>query len=122
MRTPRIALFSDSYHEPVLARTVRAVEACARRRNIPVLSVHPGPETLLVHDGSIIRFDLKKSSWRLDLAMRRYAPRVAAALQWFAPDVLHVIGGGDIERLGVHLGYRLNIPIVHGVDIDAFRS
>ena len=63
MRMPRIALFSDSYHEANgVARTAHAIEACAKRRNIPLLSVHAGPETRLVHDGSIARLDLKRSS------------------------------------------------------------
>ncbi len=54
MNMPRIALFSDSYHEANgVARTTAAIEACAKKRNIPLLSVHAGPETRLVHDGSI---------------------------------------------------------------------
>ena len=81
MKMPRIALFSDSYHEANdVARTAFAIEACAKRRNIPFLSVHAGPETRLVHDGSIVRLDLKRSSvfsfglehdLRFDLAMWR---------------------------------------------------
>ena len=110
MRTPRIALFSDSYHEANgVARTAQAIEACAKSRNIPLLSVHAGPETLFVHDGSIMRLDLKRSSalsvglegdLRFDLAMWRYTPRVASALRWFAPDVLHFTGPSDIGQLG----------------------
>lgn len=83
MKLPRIALFSDSYHEANgIARTAVAIEACARRRNIPLLSVHPGPETRLVHDGSIVRLDLARSGLcsfglehglRFDPAMWRHA-------------------------------------------------
>jgi len=122
MKMPRIALFSDSYHEANgVARTTAAIEACAKKRNIPLLSVHAGPETRLVHDGSIVRLDLKRSTalsfglehdLRFDLAMWRYLPRVAAALRWFAPDVLHFTGPSDVGQLGALLGHRLSIPMV----------
>ncbi|HKY22248.1 MAG TPA: glycosyltransferase [Vicinamibacterales bacterium] len=122
MKMPRIALFSDSYHEANgVARTTAAIEACARKRNVPLLSVHAGPETRLVHDGSIVRLDLKRSrslsfglehDLRFDLAMWRYLSRVAATLRWFAPDVLHFTGPSDIGQLGALLGHRLSIPMV----------
>ena len=122
MRMPRIALFSDSYHEANgVARTTQAIETCAKRRCIPLLSVHAGPETRLVHDGSIVRLDLKRSSavsfaletdLRFDLAMWRYTRRVATALRWFAPDVLHFTGPSDIGQLGAYLGHRLGVPMV----------
>ena len=122
MKTPRIALFSDSYHEANgVARTAFAIEACAKRRNIPLLSVHAGPETRLVHDGSIVRLDLKRSSvfsfglehdLRFDLAMWRHIGRVAESVKWFAPDVLHFTGPSDVGQLGACLGHRLSIPMV----------
>ena len=120
MTLPRIALFSDSYHEANgLARTTLAIEACAKRRNIPLLSVHAGPETRLVHDGSIVRLDLKRSSLlsfslehdlRFDLSMWRHIGRVAETVKWFAPDVLHFTGPSDVGQLGACLGHRLSIP------------
>ncbi len=122
MKLPRIALFSDSYHEANgIARTAVAIEACARRRNIPLLSVHPGPETRLVHDGSIVRLDLARSGLcsfglehglRFDPAMWRHAGRAAEIVEWFAPDVLHFTGPGDVGQLGAYLGHRLSIPMV----------
>jgi len=122
MRMPRIALFSDSYHEANgVARTTRAIEACAKKRNIPLLSVHAGPETRLVHDGSIVRLDLRRSKvlsfglehdLRFDLALWRHASRVADALRWFAPDVLHFTGPSDVGQMGACLGHRLDIPMV----------
>ena len=122
MRRPRIALFADSYHEANgVARTTTAIEACAKRSNIPLLSIHAGPETRLVHEGSIVRFDLKRSGvWsfglehdlRFDLAMWRHTNRVAEALRWFAPDVLHFTGPSDIGQLGAYLGHRFSVPMV----------
>ena len=105
----------------VVARTTQAIEACAKRRNIPLLSVHAGPETRLVHDGSIVRLDLKRSklcSFRLglgqrfDISMWRHLGRVADTVKWFAPDVLHFTGPSDVGQLGACLGHRLRIPMV----------
>ena len=122
MKMPRIALFSDSYHEANgVARTAHAIEACAQRRKIPLLSVHAGPETRLVRDGSIVRLDLKRSrllsfglenDLRFDPSMWRHCGRVAETLEWFAPDVLHFTGPSDVGQLGACLGHRLSIPMV----------
>ena len=122
MKLPRIALFSDSYHEANgMARTAVAIEACAKRRNMPLLSVHPGPETRLVHDGSIVRLDLARSGLcsfglghglRFDPAIWRHAGRAAEIVEWFAPDVLHFTGPGDVGQLGAYLGHRFSIPMV----------
>jgi glycosyltransferase involved in cell wall biosynthesis len=118
----RVALFTDSYHEANgIARTTSALEACARRRDVPLLVVHAGPVTKVVENGSVVRLELKRwrptsfaleHDMRFDLVMWRHASRVAAALRRFAPDVLHFTGPSDIGLLGVFLGYRSNIPMV----------
>jgi len=122
MKAPRIALFSDSYYEANgVARTAMALEACAKRRNIPFLSVHAGPETRLVHDGSIVRLELKRSrlfsfelehDLRFDLSMWRHMGRVAETVKWFAPDVLHFTGPSDVGQLGAYVGRGLSVPMV----------
>ena len=122
MRIRRVAIFSDAYHEANgVARTTKAIEACAKRRGMPLLSVHAGPETHLVHDGSIARLALKRSrasafkiehDLQFDLALWRYTRRVSALLRWFAPDVLHFTGPSDIGQLGAYLGHRLSLPMV----------
>jgi glycosyltransferase involved in cell wall biosynthesis len=125
---PRIALFSDSCHETgSVARTALAIETCAKRRSIPLLSVRTGPETRLVHDGSITRLDLKRSSLlsvgrgrdaRFDLSMWRHIGRVAETAGWFAPDVLHFAGPSDVGQLGAFIGHRLGIPMVASCHTD----
>lgn len=122
MKAPRIALFSDSYHEANgVARTTMALEECARQRNIPFLSVHAGPETRLVRDGSVVRLDLKRSTLcsfalehdlKFDLTLWRHARRVRETLSWFAPDVVHFTGPSDVGQLGAYFGHRLSIPMV----------
>lgn len=128
MRMPRIALFSDSFHETSsAARTATAIETCAKRRSIPLLSVRTGPETRLVHDGSIARLDLHRSSAfsfgrgrgaRFDLTMWRHIGRVAETVGWFAPDVLHFTGPSDVGQLGAFTGHRLGIPMVASCHTD----
>jgi glycosyltransferase involved in cell wall biosynthesis len=122
MKLPRIALFSDSNDEPSgVSGAARAIEACAKRRNIPLLSVNAGSETRLVHDGSIVRLDLKRSrtcsigieqDMRFDVSMCRHISRVRHLLRWFAPDVLHLTGPSDVGQLGAYLGRRQSIPMV----------
>jgi hypothetical protein len=60
-------------------------------QDIPLLSVHPGPETRLVRDGSIVRLDLARSGvcsfglehgLRFDPAMWRHAGRAAETVEW----------------------------------------
>jgi glycosyltransferase involved in cell wall biosynthesis len=125
MRTPRIALFSDSHDEANgVAHTTLAIEAGAKRRNIPVLSVHPCAETRLVHDGSIARLGLQRS--RVFAFGQRHISRVTEQVEWFAPDVLHFIGPSDVQLLGASLSRRLNVPMVASwpvsqcVDTDMF--
>ena len=119
---PRIALFSDSHYEANgVARTTNALEDYARRRGLPLLSVHAGPETRTVQDGSIVRLELGRwratsfgleHDLRFDLALWRHVGAVRRALDHFQPDVLHFTGPSDIGQLGVFLGYRLGIPMV----------
>jgi glycosyltransferase involved in cell wall biosynthesis len=118
----RVALFSDSHYETNgVARTTLALEAYARRRGMPLLSVHAGSATGLSHEDSITRLELGRwsaTSFHLehdltfDVAMWRHLGRVAHALKQFRPDVLHFTGPSDIGQLGAFLGLRLGIPIV----------
>jgi glycosyltransferase involved in cell wall biosynthesis len=118
----RVALFTDSYHEANgVARTTQALEACARRRGLPLLLVHAGPVTRVVEDGSVTRLELRRwraTSFRLehdmrfDLAMWRHVPRVAGCVRRFAPDVLHFTGPSDVGQVGAFLGHRLALPMI----------
>jgi glycosyltransferase involved in cell wall biosynthesis len=83
--------------------------------------VHAGSETRLVHDGSIVRLDLKRSracsfavdhDLQFDVSLWRHISRVRHLLRWFAPDLLHLTGPGDIGQLGAYLGRHLSIPMV----------
>jgi glycosyltransferase involved in cell wall biosynthesis len=119
---PRVALFTDSYLEANgVARTATALETFAAERERPLLVVHGGPSTQLIESGSIVRLQLGRSpafsfplehDLAFDVALWRYAGRVAKVLRWFRPDVLHFTGPSDIGQLGALLGRRLRIPMV----------
>jgi phosphatidylinositol alpha 1,6-mannosyltransferase len=119
---PRVALFTDSYHEANgVARTTSALEAYAAAGERPLLIVHAGPATQLVETGSIVRLEVRRAErtsfsiehdLRFDVALWRHARRVARVLKRFRPDVLHFTGPSDVGLLGAGVGYRLNIPMV----------
>src|SRR5262245_14777688 len=122
MDTPRIALFTDSYHEANgVARTSKTLEAYAGARDFPLLVVHGGRTNQLTETGSVVRLELKRSTlmsfslehdrW-YDVAFCRHRRHAAAVVRDFQPDVLHFTGPSDVGQLGAWLGHRLGIPMV----------
>lgn len=124
MREPvRVAFFTDSFHQASgVARTSQELEAFARRRDLPFLSVHSGPETKAVNDGSVRRLELARSpvSVRLernlhyDFFFWRHMRRVRRELTAFGPDLIHLTGPGDVGQLGAWLAHRFGLPLVIG--------
>ena len=122
MKKLAVALFSDSHYEANgVARTTCALERYARDRDLPLLSVHAGPDTRRTLEGSVVRVELKRShhlavtlehDLQFDVLMWRHLGRVMRELETFAPDVLHFTGPSDIGLLGVFAGVRLGIPLV----------
>jgi phosphatidylinositol alpha 1,6-mannosyltransferase len=120
--TLRVALFSDSHYEANgVARTTGALENYAFDRQLPLLSVHAGPDGGIVEHGSLVRLELERrplTSFRLehdlsfDVTLWRHARRVARELRRCRPDVLHFTGPSDVGQLGAYLGHRLGIPMV----------
>lgn len=120
-RTPRVALFTDSYAEANgVARLTRALESSAERRGRPLLCVHGGQTRRVVSGESVQRLELPRSAaaFRLehDLAFDplfwRHYGTVRDAIAAFQPDVLHITGPSDVGQLGALLGHRLSIPMV----------
>src|SRR5262245_9156066 len=118
---PRVALFTDSYHEANgVARTATALEAYAADRDLPLLVVHGGRANQLVESGSVQRLELRRSplsfelehDLRFDLALWRHVGRVAETVRDFRPDVLHFTGPSDVGQIGMYLRYRLGLPMV----------
>ena len=120
MTVPRIAFFTDSFHEVNgVARTSREFVRFARERNYPFFSVHTGPKTCCWTEQNLTTFELKLS-WAsvrletdlfLDLLFFRHLSRLHRALQQFRPDLIHVTGPGHCGLWGAMLAHRLNVPL-----------
>jgi glycosyltransferase involved in cell wall biosynthesis len=120
MNTPRVAFFTDSFHEiNGVALTSREFARFAREKGYPFLSVHAGPETRAWSEGSFETLELKNSravlqldtNLAFDLLFPRHFGRIRAALKRFRPDLVHVTGPGHCGILGAALAYQLGVPL-----------
>lgn len=114
----RVAFFTDSFLEiNGVAHTSRTLDAFARRRNLPFLSVYAGPVTSLFRNGNHIELNLRRSpasvpldnDMGFDLASVRHWRRVLMALRDFQVDVVHITGPSDVGILGAIAANRLGI-------------
>jgi phosphatidylinositol alpha 1,6-mannosyltransferase len=117
---PRVAFFTDSFHEVNgVALTSRQFDAFARRRNLPFLSIHAGPQTRAEAIGSVITLELERSKaafalesdLSFDPLLWTQRARVAKEICAFQPDLVHVTGPGDFGMLGAYLAHQLHIPL-----------
>jgi phosphatidylinositol alpha 1,6-mannosyltransferase len=117
---PRVAFFTDSFHEVNgVALTSRQFEAFARRRRLPFLSVHCGAVESFSHEEPVWTLDLRRSraafgldrDLSCDPTLIRHRKRVARVLTQFRPDVIHITGPGDVGTLGAWLAHSLRIPL-----------
>jgi glycosyltransferase involved in cell wall biosynthesis len=119
--TPRVALFTDCFHEVNgAAHSCRHLVQYAARHNLPFLSVHSGPRTEFLQQGSVLKLELKRGrttfpidvDFGCDPLLWRYAKRVMDALVEFQPDLIHIISPGDFSGLGAYLAHRLGVPLI----------
>lgn len=121
MNIPRVAFFTDSFHEVNgVALTSREFARFAREKEHPFLSVHVGPETRHRAEGDFQTLELK-NSWAVvqldtnlafDLLFMRHLQRLRAALKQFRPDLVHITGPGHCGILGAILAHQFNVPLV----------
>ena len=122
MTTPRVAFFTDSFHEVNgVALTSRQFEAFARRRQLPFFSVHAAARAQTITEGSVTSYELQRSSAAFNLEatsdlsfdplLWRNSRSLMSALQAFKPDLLHVTGPGDLGFLGLYVAYQLGVPL-----------
>lgn len=118
---PRVAFLPDTFFEVNgVAHTARHLEAFARRRQIPLLSVHCGPKTAKTVDGVVSILQLERGPVRLsldsnldyDCLLSRYASRIAKELRNFGAEVIHLTGPGDMGSVGLYLSWLLDLPLV----------
>ena len=120
---PRLAFFADCFREVNgAALTSRQLEAYARRRGAPILTVHRARGRRLRRrslDG-VARIELPRSplafpvdiDLRFDLLFARHLGLLEKTLEGFAPDVIHVTSPGDLGLAGAFLAHRLGVPLV----------
>lgn len=117
---PRVAFLPDTFYEVNgVAHTSRQLEAFARRRQVPFLSIHCGPKTEITQDGAVTVLELRRGpfSFPLDAMLDydpflfRYASRVITEIHRFKTDLIHVTGPGDMGALGLYLSWKLKLPL-----------
>jgi glycosyltransferase involved in cell wall biosynthesis len=118
---PRVAFLTDTFYEVNgAARTCRELAAFANRRGYPFFSVRFARHQNFKHEGQFWMLELKRTpisigvdpDLRFDLLFYRLRARLEEHLREFAPDVIHVIGPGELGILGAIAAWRLRIPLV----------
>lgn len=116
-----MAFIPDTFHEVNgVALTSRQLEAFARRRQIPFLSIHPGPVNEIVTDGPVVIRQFQRgpacvsldANLPYDVLMGRYANRVIEQIKEFGADLIHITGPGDMGSLGLYAAWRLRLPLL----------
>ena len=117
---PRVAFFTDSFHEVNgVALTSRQFEAFARRRGLPFLSVHCGAQNFVAMAEPAWTFELQRgrAAFGLDRdlfcdpLLYRQRERVEEVVREFRPDVIHITGPGDVGTLGAWLAHSMHVPL-----------
>jgi phosphatidylinositol alpha 1,6-mannosyltransferase len=117
----RVAFFTDSFHEiNGVAHTSRNLDAFARRRKLPFLSVHAGPNTLLTREGTHQTLELARFSvgipidngMSFDLFYARHWGRTMQVMREFQPDVVHITGPSDVGMMGAFAAYNMGVPVL----------
>jgi glycosyltransferase involved in cell wall biosynthesis len=118
---PRVAFLSDTFHEVNgAARTCRELTAFANRHGYPFFSVRFSDHDGFTSDGPFGTLEFKRSpisvgidpDLRFDLMFYRLRTRLEERLRRFVPDVIHVIGPGELGILGAIAAWRLRVPLV----------
>lgn len=115
-----MAYFPDAYLElDGVARTSREFEDFARRRNLPFLLVHGGPQNAVSTSGSVTRVQLGRSrigfsvdqAHDYDLIFLRRLRRIRQLVRKFRPDVIQITGPSDVGILGAVIAHNLRVPL-----------
>ena len=121
MRIPRVAFLTDTFHEVNgAARTCREFAAFARGRGYPFLSVRFARREDFAIEGQFRTLEFRRSplsigvdpDLRFDLTFSRLYTPLERHLREFAPDLIHIIGPGELGILGAIAGWQLGVPLV----------
>lgn len=117
----RIAYFPDSFLEVNgVAMTSNRLVSFVKKRGLPFVNVHAGPETEVTADGNFTSLSLKRSpaSFEMDEGLhydpffQRHAGFVRRELEKFRPDVFHITGLNDVSILGAYLAWKMDVSLV----------
>jgi phosphatidylinositol alpha 1,6-mannosyltransferase len=117
----RVALFTDCFSEANGVATLsRQFAAFASRRQLPFLCVRSGPRTQAVRERSVTAVNLKRGpaafpldhDLSCDPFLSRYKSWVTQQILQFRPQLVHIVGPGDIGILGVWVAHTLRVPLV----------
>lgn len=120
-KTPRAALFADTFHETNgAANFLRRLVNFAKEKNYEFLCVRSGDETRFYKEGSVSFLDLKRgrASIPMDGALKfdpflwKNKKLVGEVLNEFKPDIIHVTGLNDISQFGYYYAHFRKIPAV----------
>jgi phosphatidylinositol alpha 1,6-mannosyltransferase len=118
---PRVAFFTDSYYEANGVSTFsHEFESFARRRQIPLLSVHSGSETRVMRTEHLTTLELRRGplAFPLDPELR-CDPFIVRFKRWafdevrgFEPSLVQITSPSDIGILGAWAAHELRVPLV----------
>jgi glycosyltransferase involved in cell wall biosynthesis len=120
LKVPRVAFFTDSYHEVNgVALTSRKFAEFARAERYPFFSCRAGPETKYWTEGEFETFEIGSSRFMIgverdlafDPAFMRHLGAVQAAVERFRPDLVHITGPNHCSILGATIAHRLRVPL-----------
>jgi phosphatidylinositol alpha 1,6-mannosyltransferase len=120
MQRPRVAFFTDSFHEVNgVAQTSRQFDAFARRSQHPFLRINAGDGGLSA-DSPVQSLELKRGrtafpveqDMKFDPLFMRHRGLVREALTKFRPDLVHITGPSDVGILGATVAHDLRVPVV----------
>jgi len=117
----RVAYFPDSFLEVNgVAMTSNRLVTFVKKRGLPFVNVHAGPQTQVTQEGNFTSLALKRSpaSFTMDEGLRydpffqRHVGFVRRELEKFRPDVFHITGLNDVSILGAFLAWKMDVALV----------
>ena len=121
MEDLRVAYFPDSFLEVNgVAMTSNRLVSFVKKRGLPFVNVHAGPQTTVMQEGNFTSLSLKRSvaSFEMDEGLhydtffQRHAGFVRRELEKFRPDVFHITGLNDVSILGAYLAWKMDVALV----------
>ena len=121
MEDLRVAYFPDSFLEVNgVAMTSNRLVSFVKKRGLPFVNVHAGPQTTVTQWGNFTSLSLKRSaaSFEMDEGLhydpffQRHAGFVRRELEKFRPDVFHITGLNDVSILGAYLAWKMDVALV----------